>query len=299
MKQERTCPVCNSGNYEPFADERIDPNRVGALTYASRKPPEFMCLRLVRCISCDLVYAPTPPEQEFLHAAYADADFDSGQEAVAAAQTYAQALKPHLQLLSGRNAAVDVGAGSGPLLPWLQAAGFASVIGIEPSRAAIDAAPPSVRALLREGMFSASMLENERISMICSFMPLEHLHDPGEFVATAHELLEPGGALAVVVHDWRAPLNRLLGLRSPIIDVEHLQLFSPKALRELLQRAGFEQIRLRPIRNAYPLRYWLRLTPLPVSVKRWLLKLLERFRLADKSVSMNVGNMLAVASKPQ
>lgn len=299
MKQERTCPVCNSGNYEPFADERIDPNRVGALTYASRKPPEFMCLRLVRCISCDLVYAPTPPEQEFLHAAYADADFDSGQEAVAAAQTYAQALKPHLQLLSGRNAAVDVGAGSGPLLPWLQAAGFASVIGIEPSRAAIDAAPPSVRALLREGMFSASMLENERISMICSFMTLEHLHDPGEFVATAHELLEPGGALAVVVHDWRAPLNRLLGLRSPIIDVEHLQLFSPKALRELLQRAGFEQIRLRPIRNAYPLRYWLRLTPLPVSVKRWLLKLLERFRLADKSFSMNVGNMLAVASKPQ
>ncbi|WP_082889844.1 class I SAM-dependent methyltransferase [Achromobacter ruhlandii] len=299
MSQERTCPVCDSGNYEPFADERIDPKRVGALTYASRKPPEFMCLRLVRCISCDLVYAPTPPEEDFLHAAYADADFDSGQEAAAAAQTYAEALKPHLQSLSGRNAAVDVGAGSGPLLPWLQAAGFASVIGIEPSRAAIDAAPPSVRALLREGMFSASMLESEKISMICSFMTLEHLHDPGEFVATAHGLLEPGGALAVVVHDWRAPLNRLLGLRSPIIDVEHLQLFSPKALRELLQRAGFEHIRLHPIRNAYPLRYWLRLTPLPASIKRWLLNLLERFRLADKSVSMNVGNMLAVATKPR
>lgn len=297
MSQERTCPVCHSGSYEPFADERIDPKRVGALTYASRKPPEFMCLRLVRCISCDLVYAPTPPEEDFLHAAYADADFDSGQEAAAAAQTYAEALKPHLQSLSGRNAAVDVGAGSGPLLPWLQAAGFASVIGIEPSRAAIDAAPPSVRALLREGMFSASMLENEKISMICSFMTLEHLHDPGEFVATAHGLLEPGGALAVVVHDWRAPLNRLLGLRSPIIDVEHLQLFSPKALRELLQRAGFEHIRLHPIRNAYPLRYWLRLTPLPASIKRWLLNLLEHVRLADKRVSLNVGNMLAVAAK--
>jgi hypothetical protein len=101
-----------------------------------------------------------------------------------------------------------------------------------------------------------------------------------------------------VVHNWRAPLNRLLGLRSPIIDVEHLQLFSPKALRELLEKAGFERIALSPIRNAYPLRYWLRLTPLPESAKKIALGLLERFGLADRSFAMNVGNMLAVGIKP-
>ncbi|MNL09625.1 hypothetical protein D3C87_1303920 [compost metagenome] len=103
--------------------------------------------------------------------------------------------------------------------------------------------------------------------------------------------------MAVVVHDWRAPLNRLLGLRSPIIDVEHLQLFSPRALRELLQRAGFERIELKPIRNAYPLRYWLRLTPLPAAVKRVALRVLERLGLADRNFAMNVGNMLAVGIK--
>ncbi|MDO9022987.1 class I SAM-dependent methyltransferase [Zwartia sp.] len=296
-KDERECPVCHSRNYSPFADERIDPKRVGVLTYASRKPPEFMCLRLVRCNSCDLVYAPSPPAEDFLLAAYADADFDSGPEAIAAAKTYADALKPHLQLLTGRRAAVDVGAGSGPLLPFLKAQGFTPVIGIEPSRAAIDAAPPAARALLREGMFSASMLDGETPSLICSFMTLEHLRDPGDFVTTAHHLLEPGGALAIVVHDWRAPLNRLLGLRSPIIDVEHLQLFSPKAVRELLQQAGFEIIKLNPIRNAYPLRYWLRLSPLPASAKHWILGLLERFGFADYTFAMSVGNMLAVGIK--
>lgn len=299
MSSERACPVCGSRSHAPFADERIDPRRVGALTYASRKPPEFMCLRLVRCTACDLVYAPVPPSEDSLHAAYADAGFDSGPEAQAAARTYADALAPHVQRLPGRHAAVDVGAGSGPLLPWLQAQGFAPVIGIEPSRAAIDAAPPAVRPLLREGMFSASLLAGETPSLICSFMTLEHLPDPGEFVASAHALLEPGGALAVVVHDWRAPLNRLLGLRSPIIDVEHLQLFSPRALRELLQRAGFEAIELRPIRNAYPLRYWLRLTPLPAAIKNALLGLLQRLGLADRSLAMNVGNMLAVGIKPR
>ena len=294
---ERECPVCHSRSYVPFADERIDPKMVGALTYASRKPPEFMCLRLVRCTTCDLVYAPTPPAEDFLHAAYADADFDSAPEAIAAAKTYAGALDLHMHAIKGRRAAVDVGAGSGPLLPFLQAQGFSPVIGIEPSRAAIDAAPPAVRPMLREGMFSTSMLVGETPSLICSFMTLEHLRDPGDFVATAHSLLEPGGALAIVVHNWRAPLNRVLVLRSPIIDVEHLQLFSPKALRELLQQAGFESIKLNPIRNAYPLRYWLRLTPLPETAKSWTLSLLERFGLADFNVSMNVGNMLAVGIK--
>lgn len=297
MSVDRACPVCQGRTHAHFADERIDPERVGSLTYASRKPPEFMCLRLVRCTNCDLVYAPSPPAEDFLHSAYADADFDSGPEAIAAAKTYAAALGHHLKGLAGRNAAVDVGAGSGPLLPWLQGQGFNRVIGIEPSRAAIDAAPPAVRPLLKDGIFSAAMLKDEMLSLICSFMTLEHLLDPGDFVATTHGLLEPGGAIAVVVHNWRAPLNRVLGLRSPIIDVEHLQLFSPLALRELLKRNGFERIVLTPIRNAYTLRYWLRLTPLPTSAKHLVLGLLNRLGLAERSFAMNVGNMLAVGFK--
>lgn len=298
MIKERACPVCHGTGHVPFAEERIDPERVGSLTYASRKPPEFMCLRLVRCTGCDLVYAPTPPDASFLHAAYAEADFDSVTEAQAAAKTYASALTPHVKNLSARNAAVDVGAGSGPLLPWLQEQGFAPVIGIEPSRTAIQAAAPSVRPLLLEGVFSDELLEEDSSSLICSFMTLEHILDPGKFVSTAHSKLENGGLLAVVVHNWRAPLNRLLGLRSPIIDVEHLQLFSPRSLEELLKRGGFEEIRLLPLRNAYPLSYWLRLTPLPSPAKRVLLALLERVGLARCSLAMNVGNVLAVGVKP-
>jgi len=295
---ERHCPVCHGRQQAAFADEHIDPRKIGSLTYASRKPPEFMCLRLVRCTSCDLVYAPSPPTESFLQAAYHVADFDSAPEAAAAAKTYAGVLTPHLAALRLRDLAVDVGAGSGVLLPWLLTQGFKKVIGIEPSRAAIDAAPEEVRSMLREGMFSSSMLEGEAPSLICSFMTLEHLADPGQFAATAHGLLEPGGAIAVIVHNWRAPLNRLLGLRSPIMDVEHLQLFSPQALRKLLESHGFEQITLKSIRNSYPLRYWLRLTPLPGSFKKGLLTLLEKAGLADCHLSLNVGNMLAVGIKP-
>ena len=296
---ERACPACGGRAYVPFADERIDQNKVNDFTYASRKQPEFMCLRLVRCNSCDLVYAPTPPRKEFLSSAYFEASFDSGPEAQAAADTYATALKPYISRIATRQAAVDVGAGSGPLLPWLKDFGFDPVIGIEPSRAAIEAAPADVQPMLREGMFSPAMLTGVTPSLVCSFMTLEHVAEPGEFVREAYELLAPGGMIAVVVHNWRGGLNRLLGLRSPIIDVEHLQLFSPQSVRQLLEGAGFVSVDQTSISNAYPIRYWLRLTPLPGKLKSGLARALETVGLADRQMSFRVGNMLAVGFKPK
>jgi len=295
---ERACPICGGRSHAHFADERIDPRKINDYTYASRKQPEFMCLRLVRCTDCDLVFAPAPPAADFLSTAYSEAAYDSAPEAQAAARNYAKVLAPLVARLAGRNAAVDVGAGSGSLLPWLSEIGFSPVIGIEPSRAAIDAAPPAVRPMLREGMFSPALLADVRPSLLCSFMILEHLSDPAGFVGEVFKVLEPGGMIVVVVHNWRAPLNRLFGLRSPIIDVEHLQLFSPRAVCTLLTRAGFVSIVLQSIGNTYSLRYWLRLTPLPTGVKIRIAAALDHIGLLDTQVSLRVGNMLAVGIKP-
>ncbi|MBM3619040.1 MAG: class I SAM-dependent methyltransferase, partial [Alphaproteobacteria bacterium] len=133
--------------------------------------------------------------------------------------------------------------------------------------------------------------------LICSFMTLEHVSDPGVLVGDAHTLLESGGMVAVVVHDWRAPLNRLLGLKSPIIDVEHLQLFSPSSLRRLLESRGFRDVEVRSITNSYALRYWVRLTPLPVGLKNTIIRLLECLRIADLHLPFRVGNMLGTGFK--
>jgi hypothetical protein len=54
---------------------------------------------------------------------------------------------------------------------------------------------------------------------------MEHVLDPKVIALPAFRLLRPGGAFVTVTHDHRGRLNRLLGRRSPIIDIEHLQLF--------------------------------------------------------------------------
>ncbi len=258
-----------------------------------------MCLRLVRCQHCDLVYAPNPPKTEFLESAYSKASYNSQVEAKAASRSYAHALKPYIsKLLGDRGAAVDVGTGNGAFLPWLLQQDFKPVIGIEPSLAAIKTAPPEIASLIKCGMFSEAMLNNIHPSLICSFMTLEHISDPKGLADIAFRALRSGGMIAIVVHNWRAPLNRLLGLRSPIIDVEHLQLFSHHSINSLLRQAGFQDIQCTSIVNTYPLSYWLKLSPIPTNCKQVLEILLNRLAIDQLPLSMPVGNTLAVGTKP-
>lgn len=266
-------------------------------SYASRKTPEFMCHKLVKCESCEVVYALSPPDDSFLLGAYSESDYDSDEAADCAAWCYNLALEPYLEKVRGRCLAVDVGAGNGALLPYFMEHGFAEVMGIEPSLAAIQAARKDISPHLRQEMFTRDSLVDGKADLICSFMTLEHLPDPGEFVEIAYEALAPGGLLAVVVHDYDGLLNRMLGKRSPIIDLEHLQLFNKKSIEILLKRNGFKDIAVTPLVNRYPLHYWLRLVPIPKGIKNGILGSGNWEHLLTKRISFNVGNIFAVGYK--
>ena len=130
-------------------------------------------------------------------------------------------------------------------------------------------------------------------------MTLEHVPDPLALLQAAFVALAPGGLAAVVVHDHSAPLNRLLGSRSPIIDVEHLQLFSSRSIRTALSRSGFAVLATHRFANTYSLSYWVRLLPLPRAVKKVLLAVISATSLDRLPVRLPVGNLLAVGQKPR
>ena len=296
----RACPVCGStdATHERFA-ERLDPKRIGSMSYASRKEPEYMSLRMVVCPGCDLLYAPRVPSAQYLAGVYADTGFDSDAEARCAALSYAEALRGWLDRLPDRASALEIGAGNGALLAHLRALGFSRLVGIEPSRAAAQSAAPDLRPLIRIESFDPKALPPAQFSLIIANQTLEHVRDPCALLSAARALLKPGGALMSVSHNYRHWLMRLLGARSPIIDIEHLQVFSPTSLRIAIERAGFKDAQIRPFANRYPLHYWIRLAPIPQSLKRPLHVRLRRGGADGMGAWMlraSVGNMSAWAS---
>lgn len=297
---KRPCPVCStpSDGAPVFLEESIDPAKLSASSFASRKVPEFMSHRLVRCPTCDLVYVPSPPAQGTLAQAYHEASYDSAEEAQDAARSYMQAISPVLARLATRGSVLEIGTGTGVFLEELANAGFTSLTGVEPSVAAIRAAPAHRQAWIREGIFREADFEPASFDLVCCFMTMEHVADPAEVATAAFRLLRPGGAFVTVTHDYRSFVNRMMGRRSPIIDVEHMQLFSHPSLRELFSRSGYEGLWQQAFVNRYPLAYWLRLMPLPHVLKTGLASLLVRTRLSGVKAGVNVGNVICAGFKP-
>ncbi len=175
--------------------------------------------------------------------------------------------------------------------------GFRDVVGVEPSTAPIAAAKETIRPLLRHGLFRAQDFACRRFRLITCFQTLEHVYDPQALCRDAYALLREEGAVFFICHNRRAVSARMLGLKSPIFDIEHLQLFSPRSLHFLLQQAGFVDIRLHRVVNRYPLHYWLKLFPLPAYLKRRLLAALRRTRLGSLPLALPVGNLAAIGYK--
>jgi SAM-dependent methyltransferase len=300
MRPKRPCPICGGGPLEAksFLRANIDLSRLDEFSYASRKTPEYMNLELVQCQNCDLVYANDPPTRDDLARAYHVADYDSAAEADDAASAYIRAMRRVLEALPHRESALEIGTGTGVLLEHLAQQGFTKLVGVEPSAAAIAAAPQHRRSWIREGVFEEQDFDAESFDLVCCFMTMEHVLDPKLIALAAFRLLRPGGAFVTVTHDYRGRVNRILGKRSPIIDIEHMQLFSAASIQRLFETTGYRDVQVERFVNRYAFRYWWRLAPAPAPVKRAVAKVAEAANLGGVRIGLNVGNSMTSGLKP-
>ncbi len=293
----RCCPICGSNDRAKlFAEENINLD-LDRFAFASRKVPEYMHWRLWECAVCDLVYANPAPLAGQLASLYLEAAFASSIEARYASRTYGRLLKRIATRLPDRAQAMDIGTGDGAFLKELIDAQFSPVVGIEASAAPIAAADPRVRPLIRHQSFQPGSFSEGEFTLVTCFQTIEHVSEPLAMARDIWRILKPGGALFLIGHNRRALSARLLGFRSPIFDIEHLQLFSPKSFRRMLEGAGFRQVEVRSFLNAYPISYWSQLLPFPKRLKQSVLTVLARTRAGQMSIPLPAGNLAAVGYK--
>lgn len=294
----RACSICgNRDESLVFAPANFNLDELDRFAFASRKTPEYMHFRLILCPNCGLLYAnPILPPGKIM-AAYQQADFASQEEAGDAARTYGRVLDGFVKSLPDRKGALDIGTGEGAFLKELLNRGFAGVIGVEPSKAPVEAAPPNLRKLIRNKPFRAADYRKNSLSLVSCFQTLEHILEPLRTARAAYSLLKPGGVFFIVSHNRQSFSAKLLGRKSPIFDIEHLQLFSFQSARRLLQKAGFSNIRASRLYNTYPLHYWMRLLPIPRVMKSRLLGWLKGSTLGKLPLSVPAGNMAVVGYK--
>jgi SAM-dependent methyltransferase len=256
-----------------------------------------MHCRLMKCGTCGLVYSSPAPTPAFAERSYREASFDATQESFYAARTYVDCLRAAKRLQPVP--ALDIGAADGAFLRELIASGFDDVVGYEPSLAPVRAANPDIRDRIKVEAFDASRIPNESLGLVTCFQTIEHVYDPLQLVSDMWRVLRPGGTAFLVAHDVKALSAKILGYKSPIFDIEHLQLFDRQSAEVLMRTARFRDIQVRPILNAYPISYWARLFPLPSALKTRLMSALDgSFAwLGKRLLKVPAGNLAIIATK--
>jgi SAM-dependent methyltransferase len=204
-----------------------------------------------------------------------------------------------LTALPSRRSALDIGAGDGAFVEELLALGFTDVLGVEPSIAPIEAAKPAIRGYLKCGIFAADQFAAASLDLITCFQVIEHVWDPVKIAGDALALLKPGGLFFIVAHDRRAFSARVMGTKSPIFDIEHLQLFDKPTSATLFRNAGFDSIKVSSVQNRYPVDYWIKLFPIPKPVKSGVRRVAETSGIGKLLLSLPAGNLAVVGQKPR
>ncbi len=247
----------------------------------------------VRCSECELLFAKKILPQEEIAKLYTDSEMIYGNEEQNILATYSKYFNSYAHLLKAKSRALEIGCGSGFFLAYLKQWGFQNVVGVEPSKSAIDNAPKELQPHLKCADFhSLSKEELGKFDLVCLFQTIEHVINPQETINKIYDLLNPGGMIFIISHNEKALSASLLKDQSPIIDIQHIYLFNKKTIGRLIEGTGFQINNQFTVWNTYTLRYWLSLLPWSQLQSLISPNISERVKL-----SLPPGNMGIVASK--
>jgi 2-polyprenyl-3-methyl-5-hydroxy-6-metoxy-1,4-benzoquinol methylase len=138
---------------------------------------------------------------------------------------------------------LDVGAGFGTFCAEvMQRDRFRRVVGVEPTPDLARTCRERGIEVIESPVEQLQLEPSEQFDVIASFEVIEHLFDPGQFVASSVSLLRPGGVLVLVCPNGKGFDIQTLGAVSNTVDHEHLNYFHPSSLTTLLRRNGLEVI---------------------------------------------------------
>lgn len=250
--EEVDCPLCGSDAWNPFL-EAPDPNQEEGLRFL-----------VVQCQRCELCFTNPRPSPRFL-GHYYRSDYGphlkEPEENPGRVRWWKRWLPtPHNRSprkdfpVFGEGRLLDIGCGGGSYLVRMRSRGW-KVTGLEPSEPAVERMRRRFDLEVHQGTLPHPDLPEGSYDLITFWQSLEHVHWPLETLQAAHRLLAPQGRVLVALPNiqslpfrWFGPLWH--GLELP----RHLTHFSPRTLRHMLQRAGFEPGKVRMVRSSSWLR---------------------------------------------
>src|SRR3990167_348501 len=292
------CAIC--GTVTPFEvvyPANFSVEDFNAATFSARRLPDRVHYQMVKCKTCGLVRSSPRLGEEALKILYQKSHVTYESDIRALNLTYGRALIEALPFARRTERLLEIGCGDGFFLLEAKRRGMKEVWGVEPSDQARENADPSIQKNIKPGFYRSGLFEKNFFDVICYFQVIDHLPDPLQALRQSFSELREGGVVLCISHNIGARANKLLGRRSPIIDIEHTYLFDKKTITRIFNKAGFTVRHFAPLGNKHTLRHWVELFPFPRAFKKILLRVLRMLGVSELLVRLTPGNFVVVAQK--
>lgn len=199
--------------------------------------------RLVRCVSCSLVWLQNPPTPEEMSAHYS-ADYDNFILRATAQDPDKGWRTPREMLLKHANGGnlLDLGCGAGNFLQGMNRLGW-NLYGIEMSPEMARAAEARTAAKIFCGDILAADFPAGHFDAITCFHVFEHVYEPRQVMERVFRWLKPGGIFYLYVPNIYSAEARIFGSYwYPLELPRHLYHFSPNTLRRLARAVGLDEV---------------------------------------------------------
>ncbi len=290
------CPICGFyGGDTVLYKKNFSLRDLNTNIFSARRIPDKIHYQIVKCKTCGLVRSTPTVRQIFLYQLYKKSLFTYDEEVGNLTRTYIKALKPILQKLPRSAKLLEIGCGNGFLLKALHDLGYHNVYGIEPSQDAINKAHTSIKRTIKHGVLKPGIFREETFDCIFFFQTLDHIPLPNEFLKECYRLLKHNGNILSFNHNVDSVSSKLLKESSPIIDIEHTFLYSPKTISLLFKKNNFTVDTVYAPLNYVSLRHIIWLFPIPNTLKKSIL--LHTPNILNTSIPINLGNVCLTGRK--
>jgi SAM-dependent methyltransferase len=123
------------------------------------------------------------------------------------------------------------------LLPWKVLHGC-EVTGVEPKKAAVQAAKDRLGIELMQGFANDPRIPENTYNLVFNSRTINHMLDPLGDLRNAWRWLKPGGIVFVDIADATQE-TRFEGFERNVVEVDHPYMFSMNTLSAMVQKAGF------------------------------------------------------------
>ena len=257
VRADWRCPVCGEHSGRPSWSVAGKAVECGVAADAFRPSSDTYGRTtgsVVRCARCGHGSLARLPDAVDVDAAYADAaDPVSLREEAGQVETARRGLQ-RVERFVRPGTLADIGCWTGSFLVAAEERGWDGC-GVDPSGWAVERARQRGLRVWQGGLEDGSLAERRyRLVAMCDV--LEHLPDPVDAARILGTLVEPGGALYLTVPDAGSVLARLMGRRWWSVLPMHLQYFTRRSVRGLLEASGFTVRSIRTHAKVFSARYY-------------------------------------------